>query len=111
MSPHLLIVHPGTLGDVLLALPAVHALRDAYPSHSIGLLAAQGIGRLLEACGEVHAGFPIEGAALTNLLMGSQVCRGNLERWLKRCDVAVCWLHDPDRHVASALSSFGVETT
>jgi len=111
MASHLLIVHPGTLGDVLLAWPAVHALRHAYPSHSIGLLAAQGIGRLLETCGEVHAVFPIEGAALTNLLMGSQACRGNLERWLEQCDVAVCWLQNPDRHVASTLSSFGIETT
>src|SRR5688572_24012947 len=110
-SPHLLIIHPGTLGDVLLALPAVHALRDAYPSHSLGLLAAQGIGRLLETCGEVHAVFPIEGGTLTSLFMGYEACRGNLQRWLERCEVAVCWLHDPDHHLTSTFNSFRIDTT
>ncbi|HEX3204444.1 MAG TPA: glycosyltransferase family 9 protein [Nitrospiraceae bacterium] len=111
MSRHLLIVHPGTLGDVLLAVPAVHALRCAYPSHVIGLLAAKGIGDLLEVAGEVQAVFPIEGGVLPSLFMGAQACRGNLQRWLERCDVAVCWLHDPDRHLASTFYSFGIETT
>ena len=110
MSRHLFIVHPGTLGDVLLAWPAVHALRQAYPSHVVGLLAAHHVGHLLQACGEAHAIFSTEGDSLTNLLMGEDACRGTLRDYLEGCDLAVVWSSDPDQRLAAAFRAFGVET-
>jgi ADP-heptose:LPS heptosyltransferase len=111
MSRHLLIVHPGTLGDVLLALPAVHAVREAYSSDVVGVMAAQQIGHLLQVSGEVQAVFSTEGDALTNLLMGAHACRGTLRRFLEECDVAVGWLSDRDQRLASTFRALGVKTT
>jgi heptosyltransferase III len=110
MSRHLLIIHPGTLGDVLLALPAIHAVQEAYPSHVVGVMAAQQIGLLLQVSGEVQAVFPTEGEALTSLLTGPHACRGTLRGFLEECDVAVGWLSDRDHRLASTFRAFGVKT-
>lgn len=84
-----LIVHPGALGDVLLALPAIRAVRAASRGHVV--LSARGdIGRLLQECGEVDAVIPVEGRGLTELFAGGG--------WtsIERCETAVCWLRESE---------------
>jgi len=110
MSRHLVIVHPGTLGDMLLALPALHALRTAYPSHMVGLVAAQQVGQLFKVSGEVQAVFGTEGDALTSLYMGADACRGSLRGFLDACDLAVCWVSDSDERLVSTFRALGVQT-
>ncbi|HKN85843.1 MAG TPA: glycosyltransferase family 9 protein [Nitrospiraceae bacterium] len=107
MQRTLLIVHPGSLGDVLLALPAMRALRAAFSNHALGLLTQNEVGRLLMATAEVHKAFALEGASLTNILSAGMV-DGEWEQWLSHCDVAVGWLADPDRSLASAFHAFGI---
>ena len=46
-----LVIHPGALGDVLLAVPALRALRGAFPGEALVLAAQPRIGRLLTALG------------------------------------------------------------
>jgi ADP-heptose:LPS heptosyltransferase len=49
------VLHPGALGDVLLAIPALRALRRARPQASLELAAQPRIGALLAALGIVDA--------------------------------------------------------
>ncbi len=95
MKRTLLVVHPGAIGDVLVARQALRALRAAYPDHALGLLARRDVGALLRACREVHELFPLEARALTGLLAGPEALPPALGRWLRICDVAVCWMDDP----------------
>lgn len=101
-------MHPGSLGDVLLALPAMRALRAAFSDHALGLLTQQEVGRLLMAAAEVHKMFTLEGVSLTNILSGTGLMDEELRQWLSNCDVAVGWMADPGGRLDSAFHAFGI---
>lgn len=53
MPLRLLLAHPGHLGDVLLALPAVTALRDAFPDAHLACMVATPIAEVTRRCPDV----------------------------------------------------------
>lgn len=108
MPRTIFVVHPGALGDVLLALPAIRALRTSFPSHQLGLVAGVEVSGLLRACGEVDAVFSLEAGALAGLLAGLPWVGPAVREWLCRCDLAVCWMADPGDRLSSALQGLGV---
>ncbi len=112
MARTVTIIHPGALGDVLLSLPAIRALRASFPRRAVGLLAGSEAGALLCACGEIERLFPLERDALASLL-ADHVLSGSrsqaLREWLGRCDLAVCWMADPDGRLARRLNDLGVD--
>jgi ADP-heptose:LPS heptosyltransferase len=58
-----LVLRPGALGDTLLAVPALRALRRAHSP--LGLAAHRGAARLLESLGEVDRGMAFDEPSLT----------------------------------------------
>ena len=108
------IIHPGSLGDALLSLSAIRALRASLPGRRIGLLAGREVGGLLLAAGEIDRLFPLEGDALASLLAGPAQPRSQWPAgesfcdWLSRGDLAVGWMADPDGRLAGRLSELGV---
>jgi heptosyltransferase III len=109
MPRTIFVVHPGALGDVLLALPAIRALRTWFPTHQLGLVAGAAVGGLLRVCGEIDAVFSLEADALAGLLAGLPWVVGpTVREWLGRCDLAVCWMADPGDRLSSALQRLGV---
>ena len=63
----ILIVHPGALGDVLLAVPAIRNLSMKFPQHETVLIATAAVGRLLSECGVIDEWIPLEGQACLGL--------------------------------------------
>jgi ADP-heptose:LPS heptosyltransferase len=102
-----LVIHPGAVGDVLLARQAIRAVREAYPDHELGLLVRRDVGTLLCDCREATRCFPLEGGALTGLLAGAEAVLPDLRQWLGTCDLAVCWMDDPGG-LRATLRTFGV---
>ena len=104
----LLIIHPGALGDVLLARPVLHALRSQFPQHEIALLSAKGVGSLLRDCAEIDRTFPLEAMHLSQLFVGCESLGESFRTWLGSCERAVGWLRDAEAAVSNTLRAVGV---
>lgn len=104
----ILIVHPGGLGDVLLALPAIQTLRASFPQHEIGLIAGHAVGSLLRRCQVVDRLFPIESRTLGHLHAGPEAVTPEEGEWLSRCGLAVCWMADEEKRTTASLQQLGV---
>jgi heptosyltransferase III len=107
MRRSLLLIHPGALGDVLLALSAIRTIRVAFPTHECGLIAGEQVGRLLVACGEVDRLFPLEQGSLAGLLAGTESVASGLRSWLDQTDVVIGWMKDAEGSLAATLYALG----
>ncbi|HJR76719.1 MAG TPA: glycosyltransferase family 9 protein [Nitrospiraceae bacterium] len=104
----LLIVHPGGIGDVLLALPVLRTLRRHHRDGEVGLLAGNPIGTLLRDCHEVDTVFPLESGALVQLLAGEGPRTSPFVAWLRACRSAQCWMDERDGKLRAALVAQGI---
>jgi ADP-heptose:LPS heptosyltransferase len=86
----ILAIHPGALGDVLQALPALAALRALDGGSRVTLAAQPRIGRLLAGAGAVDAALPFDGLGLEHLFAGGAIPDGIRAR-LAAFDRVVSW--------------------
>lgn len=108
MARTVIILHPGALGDVVLAVPAMRRLLARFPQHRSLLISNEPIGRFLLECRMVDAWIPVQGAACTDLFAGSVPASTKLGSWLNECDCAVAWINDEGGTLAAVLRCFGV---
>lgn len=107
MTRTIVIIHPGGLGDVLLAVPAMLRLRNRYPAHRLVLCAQDQVARLLLACGIIDEWISVQGRACSDLFAGMDSVEGQLEAWLKACDLVLGWLEDRDGTLSKMLKRVG----
>ena len=108
MTRSLVILHPGSLGDVLLAVPAIRRLRARYSGRDTLLIARDSISRFLVACGVVDHWMSWEGSAGVGLFSRGVPLSRELETWLIRCDFAVAWMDDNEGALLANLQEFNV---
>lgn len=104
----ILIVHPGALGDVLLAVPAMRSLSVRFPQHEIVLIASAAVSRLLSECGLIDDWIPLEGKMCLGLFSDTVPLSGELQSRVSRCDLAVAWTEDNDGSLRSLFQDLGV---
>jgi heptosyltransferase III len=92
-----LAIHPGALGDVLLAIPALRALRVG--GARLTLAAQARIAALIAALGEADAGQDFEALRLEALFAGEGAAR------LPPVDRLVCWFGARDLDFVARLSA------
>ncbi|MEO5956323.1 MAG: glycosyltransferase family 9 protein [Nitrospiraceae bacterium] len=102
----IVMIHPGGLGDVLLAVPAMARLRIRFPSHRLLLCAGSQVATLLRACSIIDDWTSVQGRACADLFAGSVT--GQLQTWLEDCDLAIGWMEDADGGLSRALKVAGV---
>ncbi len=105
------IIHPGGLGDVLLAVPALIRLRTRFPAHRLMLCAEDQVATLFLACGLIDEWTSLQGRACADLFAGCGSGEGRLQAWLKDCDLAIGWMEDRGGTLSQALKDAGARVT
>jgi ADP-heptose:LPS heptosyltransferase len=108
MARSIIVIHPGALGDVLLAVPSLRWLKKNFPDHHILLISNEAAGRLLLECRQIDAWMSVQGAFCADLCSGSVPDSIEINRWLDECDLAVVWMKQEHRGLATALEHCGV---
>ena len=105
------MIHPGGLGDVLLAVPAMVRLRTRFPDHAMVLCAEDQIAKLLRACRIIDAWISVHGRDCTDLFAGVGSVTGHVRSWMEGCDLAIGWTEDPDGKLHETLKGAGARET
>lgn len=102
----ILVIHPGALGDVLLALPALARLRAAFPRAELTLAAATPISGLFHGTSLVDRIVSLETLRLHECFADSPLSRETTEG-LTAYDVIVSWFGSQDPTYRRQLDGLG----
>jgi heptosyltransferase-3 len=104
----ILVLRGGAIGDFILTVPVLTALRRRWPHACLTLVAQPRLCRLAAACGLADATVSLDSAAVSQLQVPGSGGRPELEP-MRGHDLAVCLLRDPDGVVRANLAAAGCE--
>ena len=107
MTSTIVIIHPGGLGDLLLAVPAIHSLQARFPRHQLLLCGHDQASEFLHECRLVDRWMSVQATACAALFGGCAPDDPLLKDWLRRCDLAVAWTRDETGTLDAALKHCG----
>jgi len=105
----ILVIRGGAIGDFILTLPALRALREAYPRAHLEILGYKHIVALTENRGYAQAVRSIEYGPLSSFFARSSELPSDLANYFASFDLIVSYLYDPDRIFETNLRRCGVE--
>lgn len=109
MTPRrILAARGGALGDFILTLPSLAALRSQWPDAEIQLLASPGHAALAHAAGLCHDHRDPASAAASFLFHPETAAPPAFAAWIGSCDLAVSWLPDPEGITGERLRQCGI---
>lgn len=100
---HICIIRPGALGDTLLALPVIQALREQESIECVTFVGQAAFAPLLLATGLVTNALDYEDICWSQLFLLQGILHPGLRALLADCQLVVCWLRDPDGLIAQNL--------
>jgi len=104
-----LVIRGGAIGDFILTLPALKALRDAYPHAHVEILGYKHIAVLAENRFYAQAVRSIEYGPLSTFFAKNAELPSELATYFANFDLIVSYLYDPDGIFESNLRRCGVE--
>src|SRR3984893_9714924 len=93
----ILVIRGGAIGDFILTLPALNALRDAYPEARIEILGYKHIAALAENRFYAQAVRSIEHGPLSSFFAKDSKLPDELVSYFASFDLILSYLYDPDR--------------
>ncbi len=105
----ILVIRGGAIGDFMLTLPALKALREAYPDAHVEILGYKHIAALAENRFYAQAVRSIEYGPLSSFFATDSTLSAELAGYFASFDLIVSYLYDPDRIFESNLLRCGVE--
>ena len=105
----ILVIRGGAIGDFILTLPALKALRDAYPSAHIEILGYKNIAVLAEHRFYAEAVRSIEYGPLASFFVKNSELSADLANYFASFDLIISYLYDPDEIFEMNLRRTGVE--
>jgi heptosyltransferase III len=109
MFHRILVIRGGAIGDFILSLPALKALREAWPLAHIEILGYKHIAVLAENRFYAQVVRSIEYAALSSFFARNSELPAELEKYFGSFDLIISYLYDPDGVFESNLRRCGVE--
>ena len=105
----ILIIRGGAIGDFILTLPALKALRDAYPDTHIEILGYKHIAAVAENRFYAQAVRSIEYGRLSSFFTTNSELPAELADYFATFHLIITYLYDPDRIFEKNLRRCGVE--
>jgi len=105
----ILIIRGGAIGDFILTLPALKALREAWPHARIEILGYKHIAVLAENRFYARAVRSIEYGPLSSFFAKNSELPADLANYFASFDLIISYLYDPDRIFENNLCRCGVE--
>jgi heptosyltransferase-2 len=103
----ILVIRGGAIGDFILTLPALKALRDAYPSARVEILGYQHIAAIAENRFYADAVQSIEYGSLSAFFAKGADLDPQLKEYLSSFDLVISYLFDPDEIFVENLRRAG----
>jgi heptosyltransferase-3 len=104
----ILVIRGGALGDFMLTLPAIAALRAANPHAEIEMLGYKPIVELANNRFYVNGVRSIESATLSRFFARNSELPTELENYFARFDLVISYLFDPDQIFETNLARCGL---
>jgi heptosyltransferase-3 len=92
----ILIIRGGAIGDFILTLPALRALREAYPNAALDILGYKHIAAVAENRFYAQAVRSIEYAPLSGFFAKDGDLNSDLREYFRSFDLVISYLFDPD---------------
>src|SRR6266513_3166390 len=105
----ILVIRGGAIGDFVLTLPALKALRDAWPQARIEILGYKHIAALAENRFYAQAVRSIEYGRLSSFFARNSELPAELANYFASFDLIISYLYDPDRIFENNLRGCCVE--
>jgi heptosyltransferase III len=96
VKPRILVIRGGAIGDFILTLPAIAALRRQFPQAHLEVLGYPHIAQLAAAGGLVDRVQPIEARGLAGFFARGGALEPGLMDYFSEFDLVVSYLYDPD---------------
>jgi heptosyltransferase-2 len=105
----ILVIRGGAIGDFILTLPAMKALREAYPDAHVEILGYKQIAALAENRFYAQGVRSIEYGPLSGFFAGNSELAADLAGYFASFDLIISYLFDPDQVFENNLRRCGVE--
>ena len=92
----ILVVRGGAIGDFVLTLPVLAALRAAHPQAGVAVLGARECGEMAVAGGLADEARPLEAREWAGFFVENGACDKGACEWLAGFDWVISFLHDPE---------------
>lgn len=106
-KPRFLILRGGAIGDFILTLPAIQALRDRWPDVHIELIGYPHIANLALAAGLVDHVDSLDRADIARFFALRYTLDEKQEAYIRSFDLVISYLHDPSGSVKAHLVAAG----
>ena len=96
IKPKILVIRGGAIGDFILTLPAIAALRRQFPQAHLEVLGYPHIAQLAVAGGLADRVQPIEARGLAGFFARDGTLEPDLMDYFSEFDLVISYLYDPD---------------
>src|SRR5207244_6266470 len=103
----ILVIRGGAIGDFILTLPAIKALRAAHPNAELDILGYRHIAMLAENRFYAQRVRSIESAELSRFFAKNAELPSELARYFAKFDLIISYLYDPDQVFETNLKRSG----